>query len=209
MSYLQYIMIGAFFLLPVFILIWRVYRQGQLERITMGKVLTIQLTRVGSMWFELVNYENEQAKITKDDEAEAGGVALNAVNTFTTQYPPTLKKVGKAAKVNFMSTLFRPTVSINAVVIPEGYPIGYMPWQEEDSETYMKMVDRQMEGMDEQSLEKVFRGVEKSLDTGSSGGLKKSDRTWAMVGMLIIILLAGASAGLAYMNYTEMTSWGW
>ena len=209
MSYIQYIGMVMFFGLLIGVPMWTVYKRGKLQDITQNKVLAIRLTRVGNLWFELCPYENEQAKFTKDDEEEAGSALLNKANTFSTLYPPTLHKVGPAARASFISNLFRPTVSIRAVVIPEGYPVGYMPWIEENAELYARMTDRQLDAADEQSLEKMLRGIDKLGEKQVAGGLKKSDKTWALVIGLVILLLAGAGTFLGYMNYTEMTSWGW
>ena len=226
MSYIQYIGAAMVFLIPVGALIWTVYRKGQLQEITQNKVLAIRITRVGNLWFELCPYENESAKVSKDGEVEAGAAALNNYNTarteyppqvtstdrflFDTQYPPTLHNVGKGSKTSFLTNLFRPTVSIRATVIPEGYSIGYMPWLSEDVDLYTKMTDRQLASMDDQAGEQMLRMTDKSLQSAHTGGsLKKSDKMWGLVLMLLILLLAGAAAGLAYMNYTELTSGGW
>lgn len=230
MSLIQYagmimfvlLILGAFIGLPM----WANYRRSKLQDITQNKVLAIRITRVGNLWFELCPYENESAKISKDDEPEAGAALLNKDNTarteypltaevadrylFDTEYPPTLHKVGKQKRTSFIGNLIHPTVSVRASVIPEGYAMGYMPWAEDNIELYTKMTDRQFSAVEDQSLEKVLRGTQASLSkTPTGGGLKKSEKTWAVVFMLIILVMSGAAALVSYLNYTEVTSWGW
>ena len=213
MSLIQYagmvmfflVLIGGFIGLPI----WNVHRRGKLQEITENKVIAIRLNRVGSIWFELCEVSEGAAKISKDGEAEQGEVLLNKVNSFTGVYPPTMHRVGKFAKFNFFSALVRPTVSAKYVVAPEDYSVGYMPWSDEEEEKYTQLLDRQLASHDDQVGEKLLRGIERSLEKTPSGGLKKSDKTWAIVIGLIIMLLAGAGAFLGYMNYAEMTSWGW
>lgn len=212
MSYIQYIGIAMVLGLIIGLPLYTTYRRKQLQDITQGKALAVRLNKIGTLWFELCTVENEQVLISKDKEEDAGGVLANAYNTFDTQYPPTLHKVGKAAKASsFLTHLFRPTVSIQAIVIPEGSPIGYIPWIDETNKELVKdMVDRQLVALDDQSGEKMLSNIDKSLNAQNyGGGLKKSDKMWALVIGLVVLLLAGAAAGFGYMNYTEMTSWGW
>ena len=214
MSLIQYagmvmfflVLIGGFIGLPI----WNVHRRGKLQEITENKVIAIRLNRVGSIWFELCEVSEGAAKISKDGEAEQGEVLLNKVNSFTGVYPPTMHKVGKFAKFNFFSALVRPTVSAKYVVAPEDYSVGYMPWSDEEEEKYTQLLDRQLASHDDQVGEKLLRGIERSLEkTPSGGGLKKSEKTWAVIFILLLLLLSGAAAIFSYLSNTEIMSWGW